>query len=134
MTTISSVYWPDPGVISWGAGRTSYDSSQIATLNSSGYFWSTDDFEFLASDYGTEAWRRLKMDVDGNLRLYSLDEEKRIWSVSWQAMSHFLNLNLPPTPPFSPVLPSPIIVDLSIVATSGSFPIVFVSRRTSSQE
>ncbi|KAF7147009.1 hypothetical protein RHSIM_Rhsim03G0166700 [Rhododendron simsii] len=50
---ISSVYWPDPVVISWDAGRTT-------------------------SDYGTEAWRRLKMDVDGNVRLYSLDEEKRI--------------------------------------------------------
>ncbi|KAF7113404.1 hypothetical protein RHSIM_RhsimUnG0129700 [Rhododendron simsii] len=84
---ISSVYWPDPGVISWDAGRTSYDSSRIAVLNSSGYFRSSDDFEFQASDYGTGAWRRLKMDVDGNVRLYSLDEEKRIWSVSWQAMS-----------------------------------------------
>ncbi|KAF7113185.1 hypothetical protein RHSIM_RhsimUnG0151600 [Rhododendron simsii] len=84
---ISSVYWPGPGVISWDAGRTSYDSSRIAVLNSSGYFRSSDDFEFQASDYGTGAWRRLKMDVDGNVRLYSLDEEKRIWSVSWQAMS-----------------------------------------------
>ncbi|KAG5543600.1 hypothetical protein RHGRI_016371 [Rhododendron griersonianum] len=84
---ISIVYWPDPGVISWDAGRTSYDSSRIAAFNSSGYFRSSDDFEFKASDYGIGAWRILKMDVDGNVRLYSLDEEKRIWSVSWQAMS-----------------------------------------------
>ncbi|KAG5543608.1 hypothetical protein RHGRI_016378 [Rhododendron griersonianum] len=84
---ISSVYWPDPGVISWDAGRTSYDSSRIAAFNSSGYFRSSDDFEFKASDYGIGAWRILKMDVDENVRLYSLDEEKRIWSVSWQAMS-----------------------------------------------
>ncbi|KAF7141959.1 hypothetical protein RHSIM_Rhsim06G0055600 [Rhododendron simsii] len=84
---ISSVYWPAPWVISSDAGRRSYDSSRIAELNSSGYFRSSDDFEFQASDYGTGGWRRLKMDVDGNVRLYSLNEEKRIWSVSWQAMS-----------------------------------------------
>ncbi|KAF7142145.1 hypothetical protein RHSIM_Rhsim06G0056300 [Rhododendron simsii] len=84
---ISSVYWPDPGVISWDEGRTSYNSSRIAAFNSSGYFRSSDDFEFKASDYGIGAWRILKMDVDGNVRLYSLDEGKRIWSVSWQAMS-----------------------------------------------
>ncbi|KAF7113189.1 hypothetical protein RHSIM_RhsimUnG0151700 [Rhododendron simsii] len=48
---ISSVCWPDPGVISRDAGLTSYDSSRIAALNSSGYFRSSDDFEFQASDY-----------------------------------------------------------------------------------
>ncbi|KAF7140847.1 hypothetical protein RHSIM_Rhsim06G0055900 [Rhododendron simsii] len=81
---ISSVYWPDPD---WDNGRSSYDSSRIAALNSSGYFRPSDGFEFQALDYGTGAWRRLKMGVDGNVRLYSLNEEKRIWSVSWQAMS-----------------------------------------------
>ncbi|XP_058221120.1 putative receptor protein kinase ZmPK1 [Rhododendron vialii] len=83
----SSMYWPDPWLISWEAGRTSYNNSRTAAFNSSGYFRSSDDFEFKASDYGIEGWRRLRMDVDGNVRLYSLDEGKRIWNVSWQAIS-----------------------------------------------
>ncbi|KAG5543584.1 hypothetical protein RHGRI_016355 [Rhododendron griersonianum] len=84
---ISAVYWPDPWLNSWQVGRTLYNDSRIAAFNSSGYFRSSDDFEFKASDYGIGAWRILRMDVDGNVRLYSLDEGKRIWSVSWQAMS-----------------------------------------------
>ncbi|XP_058221127.1 putative receptor protein kinase ZmPK1 [Rhododendron vialii] len=83
----SSTYWPDPGLVSWEAGRTTYNNSQTAAFNSSGYFRSSDDFKFNASDYGIVPWRILKMDVDGNVRLYSLDEERRIWRVSWQAIS-----------------------------------------------
>ncbi|KAG5543523.1 hypothetical protein RHGRI_016304 [Rhododendron griersonianum] len=83
----SSLYWPDPGLVSWEAGRSTYNNSPTAAFNSSGYFRSSDDFKFKASDYGIGVWRRLRMDVDGNVRLYSLDEEKRIWRVSWQAIS-----------------------------------------------
>ncbi|KAH7849258.1 hypothetical protein Vadar_015336 [Vaccinium darrowii] len=83
---ISSVYWPDPWLNSWEAGRTSYNSSRIAAFNSSGYFRSTDNLRFRALDYGIGVWRRLTMDVDGNVRMYSLDEKRSIWSVSWQAI------------------------------------------------
>ncbi|KAF7115846.1 hypothetical protein RHSIM_RhsimUnG0047000 [Rhododendron simsii] len=62
---ISAVYWPDPWLNSWQVGRTLYNDSRIAAFDSSG----------------------LRMDVGGNVRLYSLDEERRIWRVSWQAIS-----------------------------------------------
>ncbi|KAI8549988.1 hypothetical protein RHMOL_Rhmol06G0068600 [Rhododendron molle] len=84
---ISAVYWPDPWLNSWQVGRTLYNDSRIAAFNSSGYFRSSDGLEFKASDFGIGVWRRLKMDADGNVRLYSLDEGKRIWRVSWQAIS-----------------------------------------------
>ncbi|KAG5543606.1 hypothetical protein RHGRI_016376 [Rhododendron griersonianum] len=84
---VSSFYWPYPWLNSWDADRFLYNDSQIAAFNSSGYFRSSDRFEFKASDYGIGVWRRLRMDVDGNVRLYSLDEGERIWSVTWQAIS-----------------------------------------------
>ncbi|KAI8549986.1 hypothetical protein RHMOL_Rhmol06G0068400 [Rhododendron molle] len=83
----SSLYWPDPGLVSWQAGRSTYNNSPTAAFNSSGYFRSSDHFKFNASDFGIEVWRRLRIDADGNVRLYSLDEGKRIWTVSWQAIS-----------------------------------------------
>ncbi|KAG5543585.1 hypothetical protein RHGRI_016356 [Rhododendron griersonianum] len=83
----SSLYWPDPWLNSWEANRTTYNNSPIASFNPSGYFRSSDRFKFKASDYGIGVWRRLRMDADGNVRLYSLDEGKRIWNVSWQVIS-----------------------------------------------
>nr|GEX05408.1 putative receptor protein kinase ZmPK1 [Tanacetum cinerariifolium] len=54
---ITSVYWPRPWLVSWAAGR----------------------------DSGYTLQRRLTLDVDGNVRVYSLN--KRQWTVSWQAIS-----------------------------------------------
>ncbi|KAG5543591.1 hypothetical protein RHGRI_016362 [Rhododendron griersonianum] len=76
----SSLYWPDPWLVSWQAGRSTYNNSPTAAFNSSGYFRSSDHFKFKASDYGIGVRRRLRMDVDGNVRLYSLDEERKIWN------------------------------------------------------
>ncbi|KAL7262243.1 hypothetical protein ACSBR1_000590 [Camellia fascicularis] len=84
---LSSMYWPDPWLISWQAGRSSYNSSRIAVFNSSGHFKSTDDFQFTAVDSGIGIQRRLTMDHDGNIRMYSLDEKSKIWNVTWQAKS-----------------------------------------------
>ncbi|KAF5468189.1 hypothetical protein F2P56_012364 [Juglans regia] len=81
---VSSVYWPDPGLVSWEAGRSTYNSSRIAVLDTFGNFSSTDNFTFMAADYGLELQRRLKMDYDGDVRLYSWDEEGEKWVVSWQ--------------------------------------------------
>uniref|UniRef100_A0A5B6YV09 Receptor-like serine/threonine-protein kinase n=1 Tax=Davidia involucrata TaxID=16924 RepID=A0A5B6YV09_DAVIN len=85
---VSSVYWPDPWLNSWEAQRSSYITNRTAELDSSGHFKSTDDFQFSATDFGIGPQRRLTMDVDGNVRLYSLDEERRTWVVTWQAFSH----------------------------------------------
>ncbi|XP_059631087.1 putative receptor protein kinase ZmPK1 isoform X2 [Cornus florida] len=39
-------------------------------------------------DLGSGPQRRLTVDTDGNIRLYSLDEKLRAWAVSWQAISN----------------------------------------------
>ncbi|XWS10373.1 hypothetical protein CRYUN_Cryun39dG0071800 [Craigia yunnanensis] len=84
---VSSVYWPDPGLLSWEAGRSTYNSSRIAVLNSLGNFSSTDGVNFLSTDFGSKTQRMLKMDFDGNVRLYSLKEGEGKLVVSWQAFS-----------------------------------------------
>ncbi|PWA43530.1 S-locus glycoprotein domain-containing protein [Artemisia annua] len=82
---VTSVYWPPPWLPTWEAGRSSYNSSRIAMLDSEGQFRSTDQFSFNTTDYGSNLQRRLTLDVDGNIRVYSLN--KRRWIVSWQAIS-----------------------------------------------
>ncbi|CAL5323702.1 unnamed protein product [Camellia sinensis] len=70
----------------WETLRSSYNDDRTAVLNSSGHFKSTDNFEFTAVDSGIGTQKRLTMDYDGNIRLYSLDKIGKIWSVSWQAI------------------------------------------------
>nr|XP_043639496.1 putative receptor protein kinase ZmPK1 [Erigeron canadensis] len=82
---VASVYWPSPWLVSWQAGRTTYNNSRIASLDSKGYFMSSDNFGFSTSDYGSALQRRLTLDLDGNIRVYTLI--KRSWVVSWQAIS-----------------------------------------------
>ncbi|CAK9144194.1 unnamed protein product [Ilex paraguariensis] len=84
---VSSIYWPDPWLLSWETGRTTYNSSKIAVLDSSGYFRSSDSLEFSSADFGLGYQRRLTLDFDGNLRLYSLNDMTGNWTVTWQAMS-----------------------------------------------
>ncbi|XVF36346.1 hypothetical protein REPUB_Repub19eG0050600 [Reevesia pubescens] len=81
----SSVYWPSPWLLRWEAGRSTFNNSKIAVLDSLGNFSSTDNFTFLSADYGSNIPRMLKMDFDGNIRLYSLKEDEETWVVSWQA-------------------------------------------------
>ncbi|MBA0823176.1 hypothetical protein Goarm_019923 [Gossypium armourianum] len=83
---VSSVYWPDPSLLSWEAGRSMYNTSGIAVLSSFGDFSSTDGINFFPTDFGSMIQRILKLDFDGNLRLYSRKEEEN-WVVSWQAFS-----------------------------------------------
>ncbi|KAL3734886.1 hypothetical protein ACJRO7_024117 [Eucalyptus globulus] len=83
---ITSVYWPDPWLNSWQAGRTTYNDSRVAMLDPYGNFTSSDDFIFLTSDYGAKIQRRLMVDHDGNVRVYSQSEGEE-WMVSWQAIS-----------------------------------------------
>ncbi|XP_052201471.1 putative receptor protein kinase ZmPK1 isoform X2 [Diospyros lotus] len=86
---LSSLYWPDPWLYGWDANRVpyAYGRERNAAFNTSGHFQSTDGLEFRAADYGVGVQRRLTMDVDGNARLYSLEEKKGRWTVSWQAMA-----------------------------------------------
>ncbi|EXB89237.1 Putative receptor protein kinase ZmPK1 [Morus notabilis] len=82
---LSSVYWPYPWLKYFENGRSTYNNSKTAVLNSFGVFSSSDDLFVLASDYGEKLHRRLTLDPDGNLRLYSFDMKKSTWVVTWQA-------------------------------------------------
>ncbi|XWS14757.1 hypothetical protein CRYUN_Cryun35bG0035500 [Craigia yunnanensis] len=82
---VSSVYWPSPWLLRLEAGRSTYNDSRIAVLDTLGNFSSTDDFTFKSADYGSKIQRRLKLDFDGNIRIYSLSEGGETWVVSWQA-------------------------------------------------
>ncbi|EEF36161.1 putative receptor protein kinase ZmPK1 [Ricinus communis] len=84
---VSSSFWPDPWLLSRDAGRSSYNSSRIAMLDPFGKFISSDNFTFLATDYGILLQRRFTLDFDGNLRLYSRANVSSTWEVSWQVFS-----------------------------------------------
>ncbi|XP_030958433.1 putative receptor protein kinase ZmPK1 [Quercus lobata] len=87
---LSSLYWPDPSLEDISdAGICFYNTSRAALLDDTGYFWSSDHFKFHATDFGTVTQRRLKLDADGNLPLYSLQEKDGSWDwiVTWQAIS-----------------------------------------------
>ncbi|XP_028797225.1 putative receptor protein kinase ZmPK1 [Neltuma alba] len=82
---VSSKYWPSPWLKSWEVDRNIYNSGRIAVLDSLGRFSSTDMYNFTTSDYGVLIQRRLKLDPDGNIRVYSLHNNQ--WEVTWQAIS-----------------------------------------------
>jgi hypothetical protein len=66
-----------------------YNTSRHALLDDKGYFESSDNFQFKATDFGVVTHRRLTLDPDGNLRLYSLQKMNGRWDwvVTWQAFS-----------------------------------------------
>ncbi|KAJ0028296.1 hypothetical protein Pint_35321 [Pistacia integerrima] len=80
---LSSVYWPSSAVTVFDSGRTPYNSTRKAILNDFGRFESSDNFVFKATDYGVGPKRRLTIDYDGILRLYSLDDSTGLWKISW---------------------------------------------------
>uniref|UniRef100_J3L6J2 Receptor-like serine/threonine-protein kinase n=1 Tax=Oryza brachyantha TaxID=4533 RepID=J3L6J2_ORYBR len=83
---ISNIYWPDPDASSWINGRISYNASRRGVLDDAGRFLASDNTTFVASDLGAAGVRRrLTLDHDGNLRLYSLRDADGSWSVSWMA-------------------------------------------------
>jgi len=84
---ISSIYWPNLDLNIFQNGRTTYNSSRIAILDEKGSFVSSDQMAFDASDMGIGVKRRLTMDHDGNLRLYSLNESSGSWAITWQAIA-----------------------------------------------
>ncbi|PON48874.1 S-receptor-like serine/threonine-protein kinase [Parasponia andersonii] len=82
---LSSVFWPFPWFLTWQAGRSTYNNNKVAVLDSLGNFSSSDDFTFMSADYGSIIQRRLKLDHDGNLRLYTRKTLEESWEVSWEA-------------------------------------------------
>ncbi|TQE10714.1 hypothetical protein C1H46_003617 [Malus baccata] len=84
---ISSVYWFEPWLTGQAAGRSTDNSSRTAVLDSLGNFTSSDSFTLMAADYGAGLQRRLTVDSDGNVRLYSREKPGDKWSVSAQVFS-----------------------------------------------
>jgi hypothetical protein len=82
----SSIYWFDPWLVNWDAQRSTYNKSRIAVLDSLGNFSSSDDFTAVSADYGAVLHRRLTIDYDGDIRVYSWKEEEETWVISWQAI------------------------------------------------
>uniref|UniRef100_A0A0E0H6W7 non-specific serine/threonine protein kinase n=1 Tax=Oryza nivara TaxID=4536 RepID=A0A0E0H6W7_ORYNI len=84
---ISSNYWPDPFEKWWDNNRTAFNSSRHGSFDRRGVFTASDQLQFNASDMGDGGvMRRLTLDYDGNLRLYSLDAAAGRWHVTWVAV------------------------------------------------
>ncbi|XP_022846628.1 putative receptor protein kinase ZmPK1 isoform X2 [Olea europaea var. sylvestris] len=84
---ISSRYWPNPDYDVYTSGRTNYNGSRLAVLDDMGMLQSSDHFQANASDKGFGIRRRLTIDHDGNLRIYSLVNSTGLWMITWQAIS-----------------------------------------------
>ncbi|CAO2842466.1 unnamed protein product [Amaranthus hypochondriacus] len=85
---ISSLYWPKPDNNVFQEGRTSYNSTLIAVFDDMGSFISSDYLQFNTSDRGILGIkRRLTMDYDGNLRIYSLNDLSGLWVITWEAIA-----------------------------------------------
>ncbi|KAL8167925.1 hypothetical protein V2J09_009424 [Rumex salicifolius] len=85
---ITSIYWPYPLTYStFQLGRTTYNSSRIVVFDDQGLLTSSDQFQIRPSDMGIPGTKRmLKMDYDGNLRIYSLNVSSRSWAVTYAAV------------------------------------------------
>ncbi|XP_006644498.2 putative receptor protein kinase ZmPK1 [Oryza brachyantha] len=83
---IASIYWPFPGASVFDNGRTNYNSSRIAILDDAGVFQSSDQLKAEATDLGLGIKRRLTIEQDGNVRMYSLNASTGGWAVTWSAL------------------------------------------------
>ncbi|KAJ3680769.1 hypothetical protein LUZ60_015258 [Juncus effusus] len=89
---VSSIYWPNPDYSVWLNSRRPFINSRNGSFDENGFFTASDGLTFRASDSGPNILRRLTLDPDGNLRLYSLNENDGSWSVSWLALSQQCNI------------------------------------------
>ncbi|KAF8666978.1 hypothetical protein HU200_053145 [Digitaria exilis] len=92
---VKDIYWPDPDQNLYQDGRNQYNSTRLGILGNNGILASSD---FAAGPLeASDAWlninRRLTLDPDGNLRLYSLNDSDRSWSVSMVVMSQPCNIH-----------------------------------------
>ncbi|KAJ1262467.1 hypothetical protein BS78_09G110000 [Paspalum vaginatum] len=93
---VSDIYWPDPDQSIYQDGRNQYNSTRLGILDNSGTLASSDFADgqpLVASDAGPTIKRRLTLDPDGNLRLYSLNDSDGLWSISMVAMSQPCNIH-----------------------------------------
>lgn len=84
-------------------GKYRFDSRQLVFSGRNDSYWTNgnltfmsldqfgvmvygDNAKYYSSDFGVEKPRKLSLDNDGNLRLYSYDVELSQWIVRWQAL------------------------------------------------
>ncbi|XP_014516601.1 putative receptor protein kinase ZmPK1 [Vigna radiata var. radiata] len=83
---VSSVFWPYAWLQSNnfgnGNGRSTFNDSRVAVLDELGGVLSSDNYTFRTIDYGTVLQRRLTLDHDGNVRVYSMVDGEEKWMVS----------------------------------------------------
>ncbi|CAL4911041.1 unnamed protein product [Urochloa decumbens] len=84
----SSIYWPNPYNNYVANKRKIYNFTREAALDALGQFLSSDAAGFAAADLGAGVRRRLTLDADGDLRLYSLDAATGDWAVAWAAFGN----------------------------------------------
>ncbi|TVU07959.1 hypothetical protein EJB05_41338, partial [Eragrostis curvula] len=82
---ISFIYWPNPNRNIWEKLRMPFNSTTGGALDSRGHFLGSDNATFTAADWGPGIMRKLTLDYDGNLRLYSLNKANGMWSVTWMS-------------------------------------------------
>ncbi|CAL4914965.1 unnamed protein product [Urochloa decumbens] len=93
---VHEIYWPDPDNGEYQNNRNRFNSTRFGGLDDTGNFFSSDFAKrqaLVASDQGLGIKRRLTLDPDGNLRLYSLNSSNGRWSVSWIAMCQPCNIH-----------------------------------------
>ncbi|OEL34307.1 putative receptor protein kinase ZmPK1, partial [Dichanthelium oligosanthes] len=74
---LSFIYWPNPTMTIWDKHRKPFNSTTAGVLDNWGHFLGSDNTTFTAADWGPGIMRRLALDYDGNLRLYSLNKADR---------------------------------------------------------
>ncbi|CAL5042207.1 unnamed protein product [Urochloa decumbens] len=81
---LSFIYWPDPTATIWQKLRIPFMINTSGVPDRLGQFRGSDNTSFMAADWGSHIIRRLTLDHDGNLRLYSLNDDGT-WLVTWMA-------------------------------------------------
>lgn len=82
---VSDIYWLDPDAPFFDNDRKRYNNTSLGVLDYFGQFFSSDfavQKALVASDAGPGIKRRLTLDPDGNLRIYSLSSSDGSWSAS----------------------------------------------------
>ncbi|CAL5044391.1 unnamed protein product [Urochloa decumbens] len=86
---ISATYWPTHNR-SWANNG---NRNQYCGLDSKGAFVAGDQLKFEASDLGDDIMRRLTLDYDGNLRMYSLNMMTGSWSISGMLLARLCEIH-----------------------------------------
>ncbi|KAI3788673.1 hypothetical protein L2E82_01446 [Cichorium intybus] len=82
----TTVFWPHPSFRPAKVGRFLYRDSRRASLDSDGQFNSSDGFSFISADFKMGRQRLMRIDTDGNVRVYSLVGKR--WEVQYQVLSN----------------------------------------------